>query len=234
MKILALEASSVVAGVAIMDNLTLVYEAYHHHKLNHSQTLMPMVEEALLSTDLVLHDIDVIAVSNGPGSFTGLRIGIATVKGLAHAAGIRIAAVPTLDVLAYNIMAAGRLVCPILDARRDQVYTCLYQWDTEQYKSLMPYSAMPVDDLAEAVKGFDQPVVFVGDGVFRYKQALKDQLGESAYFAPPHLCCQRASATAWLGHLYAQKGMCVSHYELEPFYLRKSQAEQKKLSGGAS
>ncbi len=234
MRILALEASSVVAGVAIMDNHALVYEAYHHHKRNHSQILMPLVEEALLSAELALDDINVIAVSKGPGSFTGLRIGIATVKGLAHAAGIRIAAIPTLDVLAHNIIAASGLVCPIMDARRDQVYTCLYQWDSEEYRRLMPYTAMSIDDLAGTIKGCDQPVIFIGDGVFRYNDVLKEKLGDQAGFAPPHLCCQRASTAAWLGHLYAQKGMCVSHNELEPFYIRKSQAEQKKLSGGAS
>lgn len=232
MRILALESSSVVAGVAIMDNLTLVYEAYHHHKRNHSRILIPLVEEALLSADLGLNDIDLIAVSKGPGSFTGLRIGISTVKGLAQAAEIRIAAIPTLDILAYNIKTMDRLVCPIMDARRDQVYTCLYMWKHGDYEKLIPYSAVHIDDLAMIINEYDQPVVFVGDGVFQYKAVLNEKLDQLADFAPSHLCCQRASTTAWLGHIYAHRGKCISAYELEPFYLRKSQAEQKKLSGG--
>src|SRR5690554_6478708 len=122
MKVLAIDSSSVVAGVAILDEHQLVYEVYNHHKRNHSEILMPIIEQALYSSSLTLQDLDLLAVSGGPGSFTGLRIGISTIKGLAQAMDKPVISVPTLDALAWNIISPGHLICPVMDARREQVY----------------------------------------------------------------------------------------------------------------
>lgn len=228
MKVLAIDSSSVIAGVAVLDGDRLLYEAYHHHKRNHSETLMPMVEEALNSSGLILDKIDLFAVSSGPGSFTGLRIGISTVKGLSQAMDKPAQAVPTLDALAYNIVHTDGLVCPIMDARREQVYTSLYQMAENEYNRIMPYSALPVEQLAEELLSHNKSITFVGDGIPAYQDILVKRLGKAALFAPSYLAYQRASVVAWLGRKAALEGKTIHYRELKPLYLRKSQAEQKK------
>jgi tRNA threonylcarbamoyladenosine biosynthesis protein TsaB len=228
MKVLAIDSSSVVAGVAVLNQGRLVYEAYHHHKRNHSEILMPMVEEAMESSGLTVGEMDLFAVSSGPGSFTGLRIGISTIKGLAHAVDKPAAAVPTLDALAYNIAHTNALVCPIMDARREQVYTSLYRREGDRYARIMAYSAIPVEKLTEELLSYQEHVLFVGDGIPAYRELLTEKMGGKALFAPPYLAYQRASAVAWLGSKMAQNGDCVSYRDLKPFYLRQSQAEQKR------
>ncbi|HHY83014.1 MAG TPA: tRNA (adenosine(37)-N6)-threonylcarbamoyltransferase complex dimerization subunit type 1 TsaB [Clostridiales bacterium] len=228
MKVLAVDTSSVVAGVAVLDDEQLLYEAYNHHRKNHSEILMPLVENALKSCSLTPRDIDLLAVSNGPGSFTGLRIGISTIKGLAQALDKPVAGVPTLDALAYNIISPQALVCPIMDARRDQVYTALYRRDKEDLIRLMPYSAIHISELADRLNEYGEPVIFTGDGILSYKEKLIDSIGELALFAPSYLALQRASVIAWLGRREALNGRTVSCFDLETFYLRQSQAEQMK------
>jgi len=229
MKVLAIDSSSVVAGVAILDADRLLYEEVQHHEKNHSVILMPMVEQALDSCQLTLKQIDLFAVSGGPGSFTGLRIGISTVKGLAQAVEKPAAAVPTLDALAYNVTGPeDALVCPIMDARRDQVYTCVYRWEGNRYVPLMPYSALPVGKLTDQLILSQKPIYFVGDGIPVYRDKLSERLGKSARFAPPYLTYQRASVIGWLGMREAAEGKAVPCQSLKPFYLRPSQAEQKR------
>lgn len=228
MKVLAIDSSSVVAGVAVLNEDRLVYEAYHHHKRNHSEILMPMVEEALESSCLTAGELDLFAVSSGPGSFTGLRIGISTIKGLAHAVEKPVAAVPTLDALAYNIVYTDALVCPIMDARREQVYTSLYRREEDGYARIMPYSAISVEQLTEKLLSYQEQVLFVGDGIPAYRLRLTERMKGRVMFAPPFLAYQRASAIAWLGSRMAQDGKSISYQDLEPFYLRQSQAEQKR------
>jgi tRNA threonylcarbamoyladenosine biosynthesis protein TsaB len=229
MKVLAIDSSSVVAGAAILDDDRLLCEAYHHHKRNHSEILMPLVEEALDSSGLAPDQIDLFAVSSGPGSFTGLRIGISTIKGLAQALEKPVAAVPTLDALAYNIAYTDALVCPIMDARREQVYTSLYRREENGYSRILPYSAVPVEQLKKELLAFRQPILFVGDGIPAYRNMLMEMMGASALFAPPYLAYQRASVIACLGRRYALAGESIDCRDLQPFYLRQSQAEQKKF-----
>ncbi len=229
MKVLAIDSSSVVAGVAILDADRLLYEEVQHHEKNHSVILMPMVEQALDSCQLTLKQIDLFAVSGGPGSFTGLRIGISTVKGLAQAVEKPAAAVSTLDALAYNVTGPeDALVCPVMDARRDQVYTCLYRREGSRYVPLMPYSALPVEQLADQLILSQKSVYFVGDGIPVYRDRLSARLGKSAWFVPPYLTYQRASVIGWLGMREAAEGKAVPYQNLKPFYLRPSQAEQKR------
>lgn len=229
MKVLAIESSSVVAGTALLDGEQVIYEGYSHNKLNHSQILMPLVEEALSAGDIKAADVDLYAISKGPGSFTGLRIGISTVKGLAMAFNKPIAAIPTLDLLACNFPFYSGYICPVMDARREQVYTALYKWDRNDLIQLEPYKASRVSELIEKARQYDEPILFTGDGVKPYKAAITENLRSKAIFAPPNLRHQRASAAAWLATSYFEKNLCISYRDLEPFYLRQSQAEQKML-----
>lgn len=240
MKVLSVESSSVVAGAAIVSDDKIIYEGFLNFKKNHSCVLMPMVEAAFEASGFGLKDIDVFAVTSGPGSFTGLRIGIATVKGLSAASGKPIAPIPTLDALAYNIpvdiikcqtSSQSAIVCPILDARRDQVYTSIYNWQNNGYIRLGDYMALPVTELAEILICYNEPVVFVGDGIPVYKDFLRAKMQDRALFAPPHLMYQRPSVIALLGAKYFRDGLCVDSAQLQPFYLRKSQAEQKAGQG---
>lgn len=229
MKVLAIDSSSVVAGVAILNGDQLLYEVYHHHKRNHSEILMPLVEEALHACDMMPCDIDLFAVSGGPGSFTGLRIGISTIKGLAQAVDKPVAAVSTLDAMAWNIVSPGSLICPIMDARHNQVYTSLYRWEGEECNRKMPYLAISVKELIEKLNSYSEPIRFVGDGIPAYKNQLVEAMGKSALFAPYYLAYQRASIVAFLGQKEALAGKTIHYRDLAPFYLRQSQAEQKRM-----
>jgi tRNA threonylcarbamoyladenosine biosynthesis protein TsaB len=228
MKVLAIDSSSLVAGVAVLDGEQLLFEAYHHHKRNHSEILMPLVEEAFHSSGVHPNELDLLAVSSGPGSFTGLRIGISTVKGLAQALEKPVVSIPTLDALAWNIVGISGLICPIMDARREQVYTSLYRRSGEECNRLKPYSALDITYLAKQLTEYNEPIVFVGDGLWAYREKLKELLEDSAVFAPAYLACQRASTIAWLSRQEALSGNTIHYRDLKPFYLRQSQAEQKR------
>jgi tRNA threonylcarbamoyladenosine biosynthesis protein TsaB len=227
MKVLALESSSMVAAAAIVDEYKLIAEYILNHKKNHSQKLMPLVEEVMESAELTPQDIDVYAVAHGPGSFTGLRIGVSTVKALAQASGKPVVGVSTLDALAFNLPFCDGLICPILDARREQVYTSVYRWEKEQLQRIDEYMAIPVDELIQRLKSKSEKILFNGDGVFVYRDIIMKELRSSACFAPPTCALQRASSVAWLGLQKALKGETQSYLNLEPFYIRKSQAEQR-------
>ena len=142
MKILAIDSSGIVATVAILDDDILVAEYTINYKKTHSQTLLPMIEEITKMTELDLKELDAVAIAGGPGSFTGLRIGSATAKGLGLALDVPLVSVPTLDALAYNLCGSADIVCPMMDARRQQVYTGVYSFYGEQMETLMPQAPM--------------------------------------------------------------------------------------------
>lgn len=227
MKILGIDTSSNVASVAYLDRDTLVCEYTLNYKLTHSQTLMPMVDEVCRASELDLNDIDAIAISSGPGSFTGLRIGSATAKGLAHGLNKPIIPVPTLDGLAYNIHYTGHLICPIMDARRQQVYTALYEWQEGELIRQTEHLAIPLADLMKMLEDQDKKVIFIGDGVPVFRQVIEERLGSQAYFGEAHLNRQRASAIAALGMKLFAKGQSESFTDHTPMYIRKSQAERE-------
>jgi len=226
MKVLALESSSAVAGAAIVDDRKLIVEYTLNHKKTHSQKLMPLVEEILESAELSLDSIDVFAAAAGPGSFTGLRIGIATIKALAQAVNKPVVGIPTLDGLAYNLPFAEGLICPIMDARRDQVYTSVYRWQQDRLDRLEDYMAIPVPELLQILKQKNSPVIFNGDGVPVYRKVIEEEMGQLALFAPLTAMMQRASSIACLALEKAAAGETQHYFQLEPFYLRKSQAER--------
>lgn len=227
MKILAIDTSSMVASAAVVDDDKLVAEYIINHKKTHSEQLMPIIEQVLQGCGTSIGEIDAVAVASGPGSFTGLRIGAATAKGLAHACGIKIIGVPTLDGLAFNLPYCQGIICPIMDARRNQVYTALYKWDQGSFYKLKPYCAMAISELLEDLRIRGERVVFLGDGVPVHRDIIKNVLGDRAEFAPRNAGRQRASSIAELAMEALRRGEGQSGDAFVPFYLRKSQAERE-------
>jgi tRNA threonylcarbamoyladenosine biosynthesis protein TsaB len=226
MKVLAVDTSSVVAAAAVMDNDTLLCEYILNDKKTHSQKLMPMIIGIMRNTGLTPQDIDVFAASTGPGSFTGLRIGITTVKSMAYAAQKPVVGIPSLDVLAFNTPLSERLVCPIMDARNNQVYTAVYEWKDGKQERITDYMGIHVNELADLLKEKNKNVVFTGDGVYIHADYFYNQLGKSCMIAPGSHRLQRASTLASLAMERAAEGLLQKSEDLVPFYLRKSQAER--------
>ncbi len=229
MKILALDSSGLVAGVAVVEDDKLVVSYTMNNKKTHSQTLLPMLDEAANLVDLDLGTIDAIAVAAGPGSFTGLRIGAATAKGLGLALEKPIIPVPTVDGLAYNLWGCAKLVCPLMDARRNQAYTGLYRFAGDEMEVVEPQYAAGIGDILARINALGEPVVFLGDGVPVFKKTIEEQCAVPYSFAPAHLNKQNAAAVGALALQYAKKGIQVSADEFRPDYLRLSQAERERL-----
>ena len=246
MKILGLDSSGLVASAAIVENDCLLAEYTVNYKKTHSQTLLPMLGELKKMIELDLDTIDAIAIAAGPGSFTGLRIGAATAKGLGLALGKPLVEVPTLEGLAYNLWGTDRLVCPLMDARRNQVYTGIYDFEAEngtgaedagaeggslqevfRMKTILEQCAVDISEVLEKLNAISRPVIFLGDGVPVYAAKIKEQLRIPFYFAPAVNNRQRASAVAALGAVYFAQGKTVTAAEHQPEYLRKSQAERE-------
>lgn len=225
MNILAIDASGLSGSVAYISDYKLVGEYYICHKLTHSQTIMPMLEHLKNMIGLELEGVDAIAVTSGPGSFTGIRIGVSTAKAMALAIGVPIIGIPTLDVMANNMTFTDKLICPIMDARRNQVYTSLYKWEANTLKRLEDYLAIPIDELLEKVEG--QEVIFLGDGVDVLRGQISDKMGDKAHFAPSFLHMQRASVLAHLACAAYERGETEDADDFVPMYLRKSQAERE-------
>ena len=231
MKILGIDSSGLVASVAIVEDDRLVAEYNLQYKITHSQTLLPMLEEIRNRIHLDMQTIDAIAVAAGPGSFTGLRIGAATVKGLGLALGKPIIPVPTLEGMAYNCYGTDLLVCPIMDARRNQVYTGLYSFEKEdriRMKSVMEQTAVGFDELAAKLNVLGREVLFLGDGVPVFAEAMKELLRIPYHFAPAHMNRQRAASVAALGKEKFEQGIFEDAADHAPEYLRLSQAERER------
>ena len=236
MKILAIEASGLTAGCAVAEGEKLIGEYDLQYQKTHSQTLVPMLEEMKRALELDLASIDAIAITGGPGSFTGLRIGAATAKGIALALDKPILPVSTLESLAFNAYGTQKLVCPIMDARRQQVYTGIYRED-EWPECLRQPCAVGIEELLEDLNKRGEAVLFVGDGVPVYKALITEKATAPVSFAPAHLLTQRAGTTAVLAGLLLERegeGRLISADDFRPEYLRKSQAERQKDEAMAS
>lgn len=228
MRILGIESSSLVASAAIYEDGITMAEYTVDFKMTHSQTLLPMIDEMVKLVGIDLNTIDAIAVSGGPGSFTGLRIGSATAKGLGLALNKPLIHVPTLDATAYNLFGASGLICPIMDARRSQVYTGIYEFTKDGMQVFLDQSAMDIRALAEKLNAMGREVIFLGDGCPVYASVLAECMQVPYAFAPAHLNRQRASAVASLGAEYFKQGKQEPADDLIPIYLRKSQAERER------
>jgi tRNA threonylcarbamoyl adenosine modification protein YeaZ/ribosomal-protein-alanine acetyltransferase len=232
MKILALDSSGLVASVAIVEDSVTVAEYTINHKKTHSQTLLPMLNEVKEMTQLDLGTIDAIAVAAGPGSFTGLRIGSATAKGLGLALNIPIIPVPTVDALAYNLYRCADIICPIMDARRNQVYTGLYKFENGELEVIEKQCAVDISEIVDKINDVctkeNKNVIFLGDGVSVYRDKISQIIKAGYSFAPN--CCnrQRAACVAALAERLYEKGIYETAADHAPDYLRLSQAEREK------
>ena len=228
MRILALDSSGLVASVAIASEDVLLAEYTINYKKTHSQTLLPMLDEIVRMVDLDLYEVDAIAITSGPGSFTGLRIGSATAKGLGLALDKPIVSVPTVDCLAYNFYGTDRMVCPIMDARRDQVYTGLYEFVNDKLVVVSQQKVVSMDEIIDEINGIGKEVIFLGDGVPIHKDRIAETVKVGYSYAPLHMNRQRAGAVAALGLEYYKAKQVETAAEHQPIYLRVSQAERER------
>lgn len=228
MRILALDSSGLVASVAIMEEEQTIAEYTVNYKKTHSQTLLPMLDEIVKMTEMDLNTIDAIAIAGGPGSFTGLRIGSATAKGLGLALGKPLIHVPTLEGLACNLYGCSSLICPIMDARRNQVYTGVYRLNESGLQVVKEQMAIDVRVLAEQLNALREAVTFLGDGVPVYREQLEEKLTVPFTFAPANMNRQRAASVGLRGFQYYREGRIETAAEHQPDYLRVSQAERER------
>jgi len=245
MKLLAIDSSGLVASAAIVTEDAVLAEYTTNYKKTHSQTLLPMIQEIVSMTETDLSELSAIAVTAGPGSFTGLRIGSATAKGLGQALRLPIVSVPTTIALAWNFSMTNAIICPLMDARRSQVYTGLYRWNFEKdtMERLTDQLAVPVEEIITKVNELGEPVVYLGDGSDAYKEKLSTLTKVPYSFATYRQNRQSAASLAACAFDYLKNGhslteevtevcesdVCVmSAAGFAPVYLRKSQAERER------
>lgn len=232
MKILAIDSSGLVASAAIWegdpgDKGCILAVSSTDYKKTHSQTLLPMIDSICKETSAKAEDFDAVAISAGPGSFTGLRIGSATAKAIAMAADVPVIEVPTLSGLAYNLWGAGSYVCPMMDARRNQFYTALYSFENGKIVTHIEGEAVAVEDMIDRINSLGKEVIFLGDGADAYKQILESSVKVPFGFAPAHLNRQNAASVAVLASEMYAEGITVNADDHSPTYLRVSQAERE-------
>ena len=229
MKILAFETSAKAASVALMDKGKLLGESYQNTGLTHSQTLMVMAEDLLKTCNLTVKDVDAVAVAAGPGSFTGVRIGVAAAKGFAWGGELPCYGVSTLEAMALSLGVYQGYVIPAMDARRSQVYTAIFRADQGNLTRLEEDMAISLEELKEKIKNFEEPVFLVGDGaVLCYNTLLEEVPG--LILPPEHRMHQRAAGVALAAQAMADAGDPGNGAELTPNYLRLSQAERERLA----
>ena len=229
MKILAFETSAKAASVAITENGKLLGESYQNTGLTHSQTLMVMAEDLLKACNLTAGDVEAVAVAAGPGSFTGVRIGVAAAKGFAWGAELPCYGVSTLEAMAMNLGVYQGYVVPAMDARRSQVYTAIFHAEKGILTRLEEDVAISLAELGEKIKNFAEPVFLVGDGaVLCYNTLLEEVPG--LVLPPEHRMHQRAAGVALAAQRNADAGDPGNGAELTPNYLRLSQAERERAA----
>ena len=228
---LSIDSSSKVATAALMKDGKLLNEIILNDKKEHSVVLMSIIEDLLKYNNLTINDIDGYIVSKGPGSFTGLRIGMATVKGLSFGSNKPYVSISSLDALAFSVANFDGLICPVMDALRNSVYTSLYKSNIDtntkaiSIEKLIDYSALDLDELIELIKSKNEKVMFIGDALDKYKDYLIKNCPDS-YFPPNHLNIVRASSLGELGSILLKNGICDDPNST-PFYLKKPQAERE-------
>lgn len=228
MKIIALDSSGLVASVAIVTEEELIAEYTINYKKTHSQTLLPMLDEIIKMVELDFTQVEAIAVAGGPGSFTGLRIGSATAKGLGLALEKPIIAVPTIEGIAYNLYGTDKVICPLMDARRNQVYTGLYEFTKDnKFMILQSQIAIGIEEIIEQINRLNREVIFLGDGVPVQKEIIEKNVIVPYSYAPSHLSRQRAGSIGALAiNYYKEEKFCKAKDHV-PNYLRLSQAERE-------
>ena len=226
MKILAIDTSTVVASVCIIEDEKILGEININYKQNHSTIIMPLIDELLAKLDLDIQDIDCFAVAKGPGSFTGLRIGVATIKAMAQASNNPIVAISTLEAMAYNIFDTSRYIVPIIDAKSERIFSGIYKFEEDKLEVVLEDSPLTILELIEYIESNDINPIFLGDGATVYKDLLSSKFSREC-FAPSNLNIQKASSLASLAIDYFKAGKVISYRELEIEYLRKPQAQRE-------
>lgn len=228
MLILAFESSAKAASVALMKDGVLLGESFQHSGKTHSATLMPMAEALMKDCEVKAADLDCVAVSKGPGSFTGVRIGVAAAKGLAWAAERKVCGVSTLLGMATQMAHLSGIICPVMDARRQQVYNAIFSSDGKSLTRLTEDRAISLEELKKELETYEKPIFLVGDGSKLCYNTLEEHL-PNLVFPPAHMEMQRASGVAMAAEAMAAEGLLTTAQELVPNYLRLSQAERERL-----
>lgn len=234
MLILAVDCATPVAGIALSDGEKIMAEYSLNSKRPHSENFMPMIDKCLQDCSCSLRDLDAIAITSGPGSFTGIRIGMATVKGLSLGSGVPIIAISTLEALAFNLVLSDYLVCPVLNARKNEIYTAAYDVQGTEPKILWGPAACPPQVMAEAVNDLaaQRPgVVLLGDGYQPYQEMFHTILGSRLVEVPLHFMLPRASSIAVLAMVRLKQGEIENVHAIRPFYIRLSEAEYQLGKG---
>lgn len=226
MKVLSLDSATEAATCAILDDNKVLGEITFNYKKQHSVVLMPMIDTLLKNTGTDIKSIEGFVVSKGPGSFTGLRIGMATIKGLCQGTNKPFISISTLDALAYNLAYSKGLICPILDALRNNVYTAIYKFNGSKLCRISDYMAISIDELISMLNKENCNVTFLGDAVSKFREKLSEKLN-SVQFSPAHLNLVKASSLGELGMKLIENGQYDDIYTSAPIYLRKSQAERE-------
>lgn len=225
MIVLSMDSSSLVTTVALLNDEHILGEYTINFKREHSVILMEKVEELLNDCGIDIDQVDGFVVSKGPGSFTGLRIGMATVKGLSMGSNKPYVSVSSLDALAYSLISFDGIICPIMDALRDSVFTCLYKNVNGELTKLTDYSALSLEELSSLLNEKGEKVIFTGDGLSKHKDYLKSNVN-NVNFAPNHLSLIKASSLGELG-MIALKNGTFDDINSAPLYLKKPQAERE-------
>jgi len=227
MNILAFETSGRAASVAVMKDKRIIGEIMVSTRLNHSEKLMPMIDELLKKTETRISDIDFIALGVGPGSFTGIRIGVSTAKGLALALKIPIVAVSSLKTLAFGLAYSSVLLCPIMDARRNQVYGGVYRWENSGLSEVIKEDVYDFGELLLALEKLNCPLMLLGEDIGRFNEQMKEALGEKAILGLPQNSFPRAAAVAGLAIKKIENNELEDAFTLRPLYFRKAEAERQ-------
>lgn len=225
---LAIDTSTKTGSVALLKSASILAECFTNAGINHSETLLPTIETVLSVGGVEIGEVDLFALTTGPGSFTGLRIGASTVKGLALATGKPVVGVSTMDALALNVADSTITICPMLDARKREVYTARYR----PVKNGMPekLESEKVVDAEEFLKSLNEDVIFLGDGAKNYVGLIREILPDRSCFASPHLQYVKASAVGLIGMKKFSDGDILELMTFTPQYLRLSEAEVKKVA----
>lgn len=225
MKILGMDTSTLMTTCALLDGDRLIGEYSLSQSMSHSEKLVPMVKEVLDSLDLTIKDIDLFATTTGPGSFTGLRIAIATIKGFAHIYNKPVVGVSTLEALAFNLPYNETLV-PMLDARRNRVYAGIYNWNKNNLETIIKPDAFEIENIIDKMDIYNN-IVVNGDGSILYKELLKERLGEKVKFSKPGDNMPRAASVCEIAKIRYNEGQMNDFFSLIPNYLRPTQAERQ-------
>lgn len=227
MNLLAFETSGRAASVAVMKKGRIVGEMTSSTRLNHSEKLMPMIHSVLTQSEMTIRDVEALAVAAGPGSFTGIRIGISTAKGLAQALEIPVATVSSLQALACNLPYTDMLICPLMDARRNQVYSGVFRWEGAELVTVLEEDAYDLDELLFVLKGKEGPAVFTGEDAVRFEDRIREAMGKNGLMAMPQAVYPRAASVAALGLLAFEAGRVGDAFSIQPSYLRQAEAERQ-------